>query len=77
MSFEGAKRYGVVVGAAGAVDEAATNKLREEMAAKRAPLELFNRGGTIEELKARALEETHLPPPKSPVFSAPHTGMRR
>ncbi len=77
VSFEGAKRYGVVVGAAGAVDEAATNKLREEMAAKRAPLELFNRGGTIEELKARALEETHLPPPKSPVFSAPHTGMRR
>ena len=77
VSFEGAKRYGVVVGAAGAVDEAATNKLREEMAAKRAPLELFNRCGTIEELKARALEETHLPPPKSPVFSAPHTGMRR
>ena len=77
VSFEGAKRYGVVVGAAGVVDEAATNKLREEMAAKRAPLELFNRGGTIEELKARALEETHLPPPKSPVFSAPHTGMER
>lgn len=77
VSFEGAKRYGVVVGAAGVVDEAATNKLREEMAAKRAPLELFNRGGTIEELKARALEETHLPPPKSPVFSAPHTGMAR
>ena len=27
---------------------------------------LFNMGGTIEEIKARALEETHLPPPESP-----------
>lgn len=77
VSVEGAKLYGVVVNAAGVVDEAATKKLREEMTAKRPPLELFNRGGTIEELKARALEETHLPPPKSPVFNARHTGMSR
>lgn len=75
VSVEGARRYGVVVNAAGVVDEAATKKLREDMTAKRPPLELFNRGGTIEELKACALEETHLPPPKSPVFNVRHTGM--
>jgi N-methylhydantoinase B len=77
VSVEGAKRYGVVVNAAGVVDEAATKKLRDEMTAKRPPLELFNRGGTIEELKARALEETHLPPPKSPTFNARHAGSVR
>jgi N-methylhydantoinase B len=27
---------------------------------------LFNFGGTIDELKARSLEETHLPAPESP-----------
>ncbi len=77
VSVEGAKRYGVVVNAAGVVDEAATKKLRDEMTAKRPPLELFNRGGTIEELKARALEETHLPPPKSPTFNLRHAGSAR
>ncbi len=77
VSVEGAKRYGVVVNAAGVVDEAATKKLRDEMSAKRPPLELFNRGGTIEELKARALEETHLPPPKSPTFNVRHAGSVR
>ena len=72
VSVDGARRYGVVVDAEGRLDEAATTALRAEMTASRPPLELFNRGGTIEQLKARALEETHLPPPRSPEF-----GLRR
>lgn len=33
---------------------------------KGAKSDIFNRGGTWEELKATALEETGLPPPKAP-----------
>jgi N-methylhydantoinase B len=69
VSIQGARVYGVVVTEDFTVDEAATNALREEMAAARAPLTLFNRGGTIEEIKARCLEETSLEPPKAPVFA--------
>jgi len=39
---------------------------------------VFNRGGTWEELKARCLQETGLPPPKSPrelQFRGPMTGL--
>ena len=66
VSAEGAKRYGVVIGKNGEVDEAATAKLREKMAGERGESGLFSFGGTIEEIKARALEETHLPAPESP-----------
>jgi N-methylhydantoinase B len=58
-----------VVDASGGVDAAATVALRDQMTASRPALTLFNRGGTIEELKARSLEETHLPPPRSPEFA--------
>jgi N-methylhydantoinase B len=40
------------------------------MRADRGEQGLFNFGGTIEEIKSRALEETHLPPPTAPVFSS-------
>jgi N-methylhydantoinase B len=70
VSKDGAKRYGVVIDNDGAVDEAATGKLRKKMTAERGEQGLFNFGGTIEEIKARALEETHLPPPETPVFSS-------
>ena len=63
------RRYGVVIGDDGAVDAGATEALRKEMAGERGDIELFDRGGTIEEIKARALEETHLPPPESPNAS--------
>lgn len=69
VSQEGAQRYGVVINGDGAVDEAATSKLRKKMIADRGEQGLFNFGGTIEEIKARSLEETHLPPPETPVFS--------
>ena len=62
----GAKRYGVVIRDDGTVDAGATEKLRAEMTPAREGLGLFNRGGTIEELKARCLEETHLPAPEAP-----------
>jgi N-methylhydantoinase B len=36
--------------------------------AQRGEIPLFNRGGSIEELKARCEQETHLPAPVSPSF---------
>jgi len=69
VSIEGALRYGVVVRADFTVDEAATVKLRRRMAAVRKEIPLFNRGGTIEELKARCKQETSLDPPRAPMFA--------
>ena len=67
----GARRYGVVCDARGRVDQAATEALRKEMAAQRGPIdEVFNRGGTLEEIKARCLEETGLPAPRTPVWES-------
>ncbi|MDX1481176.1 MAG: hydantoinase B/oxoprolinase family protein [Woeseiaceae bacterium] len=66
VTSEGAKRYGVVIASGGDVDEAATEKLRAQMREQRGESGLFNYGGTIEEIKARAQEETHLPAPESP-----------
>lgn len=69
VSVDGARRYGVVLSAAGVVDAAATMTLREELrAARGAEQPLFSRGGTIEDLKARCEAETHLPAPRSPTF---------
>jgi len=70
VSRQGAKRYGVSINADGAIDQAATDKLRKKMRASRGEQGLFNFGGTIEEIKSRALEETHLPPPVAPTFSS-------
>jgi len=69
VSQQGAERYGVVIDDKGAVNQAATKNLRKKIRAERGEQGLFNFGGTIEEIKARALEETHLPPPEAPVFS--------
>ena len=67
----GARRYGVVCDVRGRVDQAATEALRKEMAAQRGPIdEVFNRGGTLEEIKARCLEETGLPAPRTPVWES-------
>ena len=73
VSMEGARRYGVVIaqspGGEYLVDGPATEALRAEcIAARGKNIPLFNYGGTIEEIKARCLEETHLPPPETPVF---------
>lgn len=67
ITEKGAARYGVVV-QSGVLDEDATASLRESLRQERGEIPLFNRGGTIEEIKARALEETGLPAPVSPTF---------
>ena len=66
VSVEGAKRYGVVIGANGEVDDSATATLRDKVRSERGEAGLFSFGGTIDEIKARSLEETHLPAPESP-----------
>lgn len=67
-TVEGAKDYGVVI-AKGAVDDAATKALREEIAASRpAELPLFNNGPPLEEILANCKAETGLDAPVKPVF---------
>ena len=68
VSTEGAKRYGVIIAGDGSVDNGATTSLREELIAKRGEPPMFDFGGSIEEIKARCLQETHLPAPASPSF---------
>ena len=65
---DGARRYGVVIDAEANVDQDATAELRRRMAAERDGIKLFDMGGTIEELKARCLEETGFEPPAQPEF---------
>ena len=68
VSAGGAKRYGVVTDDEGSLDEVSTARLREKMAADRTETPLFDFGGTVEELRARCKDETHLDPPKAPRF---------
>ena len=68
VSTEGAQRYGVIIADDGSVDNGATTSLREELIAKRGEPPMFDFGGSIEEIKARCLQETHLPAPASPSF---------
>ena len=65
---EGARRYGVVITDNHSVDAAATASLRATLVAERDDIPLFNRGGTIEELRSRCEAETHLAAPVSPTF---------
>jgi N-methylhydantoinase B len=69
ISVEGARRYGVVLKPDSTVDEAATRKLRETMAAERGTVATFNFGPPVEELRRRCLDETGLPAPVSPRFT--------
>ncbi|MCF6754298.1 hydantoinase B/oxoprolinase family protein [Stutzerimonas degradans] len=68
VSVDGARRYGVVI-VNDAVDQAATDELRAALIDARGPVPLFDRGGSLEELKARCLEETGLPAPATPTWS--------
>lgn len=70
VTVAGARRYGVVIADDGSVDVAATEALRAQLRSERADIALFNRGGSIDELKARCAAETHLPAPQSPSFRA-------
>jgi N-methylhydantoinase B len=67
VTVEGARRYGVVIDN-GTVDGPATDALRAEMTDARSDIPLFNRGGTVEELRSRCEAETHMPAPVSPSF---------
>jgi N-methylhydantoinase B len=65
VTVEGARRYGVVIG-----DAAATERLRDDIRGSRTKeAAIFDRGGTIEELRARCIEETGLPAPLQPVWN--------
>ena len=65
---DGARRYGVSIAENYSVDAAATASLRAALVAERDDIPLFNRGGTIEELRSRCEAETHLSAPVSPTF---------
>lgn len=65
---EGAKEYGVIADAKGAIDATATEALRADMAAKRGPLPLFDYGPSIETLRDNCEAETGLKPPVQPVW---------
>ena len=75
VTRDGAKRYGVVVNEDYSVDESATAKLRKQLAGQRGDTKLFDFGGSIDELKARCLEETGLQPPATRGVS--EVGARR
>ena len=66
VSIDGARRYGVVLDSKGKVDSKETQALRKKLKGERGNVELFNFGGTIDEIKARAIKETHLEAPVSP-----------
>jgi N-methylhydantoinase B len=67
-TIEGAKDYGVVI-AEGAVDEGATQKLRDRMRKDRGnDIPTFNFGPSIDEIRASCKEETGLEAPTKPVF---------
>ncbi|MFT5139213.1 MAG: N-methylhydantoinase B [Lysobacterales bacterium] len=70
VSVQGARRYGVVLSDNGLVDEDATRTLRDSLRNDRGEPELFDFGGSIEEIKARCKKETHLDPPQAPTFAS-------
>jgi len=65
---DGARRYGVVIADNHSIDAAATASLRATLVAERDDIPLFNRGGTIEELRSQCEAETHLSAPVSPTL---------
>ena len=79
VTAEGARDYGVVCTAEGALDEEATALLRAKMTAERTEIPVFDMGPPLEEILARCEEETGLPAPSPPVDvrSAAALGIRR
>ena len=75
VSVQGARSYGVVLDAAGTVDAEATRTLRSEVRAQRNDIPVFNRGPSIEVLRAGCLAQTGLPAPVPPVWRKTHHAM--
>jgi len=67
-TVKGALSYGVVVDSEGVVDAEATEALRAKMSAERVENSVFNRGPSIDALRAACLAETGLPAPVPPVW---------
>jgi N-methylhydantoinase B len=70
VTAEGARDYGVVADAEGAVDAAATEALRTEMRASRGDLPLFDYGPNLDDLRASCETQTGLPAPEQPQWKA-------
>jgi N-methylhydantoinase B len=66
VTVEGARRYGVVLQDSGTIDAPATAALRAELQTQRPTRMVFDRGGSLDTLKANCLAETGLPPPVAP-----------
>jgi N-methylhydantoinase B len=70
LSRDGARRYGVILDDDLHLDDAATQRLRSELAAQKGVGELFDRGGTLEELLTACEQQTGLPAPRRPSRAA-------
>ena len=77
VTRDGARRYGVVLGDDLRVDLKATQALRDQMAQARGGYQMFDFGGSIEELKARCKQETGFDPPAAPTFASWVSSRRR
>jgi N-methylhydantoinase B len=69
VTSEGAKSYGVIADGNGVLDVTGTEAMRAKLRASAAPATVFDRGGEIEELRARCKAETGLDAPKPPVWT--------
>jgi N-methylhydantoinase B len=65
VTIEGARRYGVVLTPDLSPDAQATASLRAAMAESRGAIALIDRGGDIDDIRARCLAETGLAPPRA------------
>jgi N-methylhydantoinase B len=68
VSIHGALDYGIVFDGEGSLDVQKSSALRLKLREERDQVQLFDKGGSIEELKERCLAETGFAPPTSPRF---------
>ena len=66
---DGARAYGVVIDADGAVDSAATEALRTELRGRSKPDGVFDFGPTIDDLRRSCESDTGLPAPQQPAWA--------
>ena len=66
VTVEGARQFGLVIGADGKINAGGTKELRASMRKSCEKLELFDKGGDLASIKKRSMEETGFEPPKDP-----------